>query len=367
MATDSDKRTFFYKRHVAAGAKMVPFAGYVMPLLYASIQNEHQAVRENVGLFDLSHMGEVFCRGEGALEFLQKVTTNDVSALAEYQIQYSAMCYPEGGIVDDLLVYRLPDGYMLVLNAANLHKDWEWLNRHKNPGVELENASDATGMLAIQGPNAEKVVARMTDCPLADLPFYWCARARFGEHELLISRTGYTGEDGFEIYCPEEAAEALWDAAIGAGLPNEMALVGLGARDSLRLEMRYALYGQEIDAETNPIAAGLGWICKLDKGDFIGREAIAQMKSDGPTERLASLKLGPRTIPRPHYKVRADGQEIGEIRSGLFSPSLGCGIATAYLPRGYTKSGTAVAVEVRNRMEPATVVKPPFYTQGSHK
>jgi aminomethyltransferase len=346
---------------------MVPFAGYVMPLLYSSIREEHQAVRENSGLFDLSHMGEIFCRGEGALDFLQKVTTNDVSALAEYQVQYSAMCYPEGGIVDDLLVYRLPDGYMLVPNAANIEKDWEWLNRHKTRSVELENASDATGMLAIQGPNAEQVVGRMTDFPLAELPFYGCAHGRFGEHELIFSRTGYTGEDGFEIYCPEAAAEALWTAAARAGLPAEMALIGLGARDSLRLEMRYALYGQEIDAHTNPIAAGLGWICKLDKGDFIGRDAIAQMKKDGPPEKLASLKLGPRAIPRSHYKVHADGNEIGEIRSGLFSPSLGCGIATAYLPRDYTKSGTAVAVAVRNKLEPATVVKPPFYTQGSRK
>jgi aminomethyltransferase len=312
-------------------------------------------------------MGEFFCHGTGAGDFLQRMTTNDVFALAENQIQYTAMCLPEGGIVDDLLVYRLPEGYMLVPNASNIDKDWDWLCRHKPDSVRLENASDSTGMLAIQGPHAEAVVAGMTDHALAKLGFYESARARFGSHELLFSRTGYTGEDGFEIYCPVEAAHGLWDLALQAGKPRGMALVGLGARDSLRLEMRYALYGQDIDAETNPIAAGLGWICKLEKGDFIGRDAIVAMKQAGPPEKLVCLKLGPRAIPRPHYKVYEDGRAIGSVRSGLFSPSLECGIATAYVPRAFTKPGTQLQVEMRARREPAIVVKPPFYKGGSHK
>jgi len=346
---------------------MVPFAGYLMPLQYQGIRAEHLAVRQNVGMFDLSHMGEFFVRGAGAEAFLQNVTTNDVSALADGQVQYSAMCNPEGGIVDDVLVYRLGDEFMLVVNANNISKDWDWLMQHMPDGVEMENASDALGMLAIQGPRAEDVVQRMTDCPLADIPFHGAARAEFCSQEMVFSRTGYTGEDGFEIFCPADAAAELWDLAIQAGRSTDMALVGLGARDSLRLEMRYALYGHEIDAETNPIAAGLGWICKTDKGDFIGREAIVRMKEAGPDVRLACLELGPRAIPRKHYKVMADGLPVGEVRSGVFSPCLQRGIATAYLPRALTRIGTELRVKVRDNLEPATVVKPPFYKDGSHK
>jgi aminomethyltransferase len=346
---------------------MVPFGGYTMPLLYSSIQAEHRAVRQQVGLFDLSHMGEIFCRGSGALAYLQKLTTNNVAALAPGQIQYSAMCYPDGGIVDDLLVYRLPDGFMLVVNAANLAKDWAWLSEHRTADTDLDNVSYETGMLAIQGPKAEDVTARMTDYPLAKLPFYHLATGRFGSYELLFSRTGYTGEDGFEIYCPAEAADQLWELAVEAGRPESMVPVGLGARDSLRLEMRYALYGHEIDRNTNPIAAGLGWICKLDKGEFIGREAILRMKSEGPTQKLVSLRLGARAIPREHYRVFADGRDVGEVRSGLFSPSLECGIATAYVESGCAAVGTDLAVQIRDRMEPAQVVKAPFYTKGSRR
>jgi aminomethyltransferase len=363
----ADKTTPFHQQHLEAGARMVPFAGYAMPLLYSGIQKEHEAVRSNVGLFDLSHMGEVMVSGSDALAFLQKVTTNDVAALAPGQVQYSAMCYPEGGIVDDLLVYRLDDGYMLVINASNMAKDVEWLMQHRTTGVEIDNQSDTMGMLAIQGPHAEAVVSRMTDAPLADLPFYYSSKAHFGSHELIYSRTGYTGEDGFEMYCPESAASDLWNLAITAGAEQDMTLVGLGARDSLRLEMRYALYGHEIDAQTNPIAAGLGWICKPDKGDFIGRRAIVAMKESGPPEKLVCLALGPRAIPRDHYKVFSGDQEVGTVRSGVFSPSLKHGIATAYVPGALARVGTELAVELRGRLETATVVKPPFYTNGSHK
>ena len=361
------KRTPFHEQHVAAGARMVAFAGFSMPLMYEGIQREHQAVRTNVGMFDLSHMGEVKVGGDGALNFLQKLLTNDVAALAPGQVQYSAMCNPEGGIVDDLLVYRLDGRYMLVINASNIEKDLAWLRSHLPPAVELEDICAQTGLLAIQGPNAEAVVSAMTDTPLDGLAYYWSVKGRFGNFELIFSRTGYTGEDGFEIFCPPEAAQNLWLLAIEAGRANGMSLIGLGARDSLRLEMRFALYGHEIDARTNPIAAGLGWICKLDKGDFIGRDAIVAMKENKPEERLVCLTLGPRAIPREKYKVFAENKVVGEVRSGIFSPSLKHGIATAYVPRTLSVAGTELAVEIRGKIEPATVVTPPFYKDGSHK
>jgi aminomethyltransferase len=363
----SEKRTPFHDRHVAAGARMVPFAGYTMPLFYTGIQKEHEAVRKGVGLFDLSHMGEVMVSGPSALEFLQRVTTNDVGALSPGQVQYSAMCYPEGGVVDDLLVYRLPESYMLVINASNIDKDIEWLQRHRPTDTVMKDASEETGMLAIQGPMAESVVSRMTKAPLSNIPFYSCAFGRFGTHSLLFSRTGYTGEDGFEIYCPHQAADALWESAVAAGASHDMALVGLGARDSLRLEMRYALYGHEIDANTNPIEAGLGWICKPDKGDFIGREAIVAMKKAGPSRKLASLQLGERTIPREHYPVLHANRQVGEVRSGVFSPSLKRGIATAYVDADLAVPGTRLQMDIRGKLEPAEVVKSPFYTSGSHR
>ena len=273
----------------------------------------------------------------------------------------------DGGIVDDLLVYRLNGEYMLVVNASNIDKDWAWLTQHKPEDVELENVSDQIGMLAIQGPNAEQVVQRITSDDLGRIEFYWSTRAAVGAHELIISRTGYTGEDGFEIYCSQAAANDLWKLVIEAGEPDGMEFIGLGARDSLRLEMRYALYGHEIDAQTNPITAGLGWICKLDKGDFIGKDAIAAMKKSRPEQKIVSLMLGARTIPRQHYKVWAGDQEVGEVRSGIYSPSLGYGIATALVPRAYSKPGTELQVEVRGKKETAVVVQPPFYTGGSHR
>jgi aminomethyltransferase len=363
----SEKQTPFFAKHLEAGARMVPFAGYRMPLQYAGIQREHLAVRERVGLFDLSHMGEFLVRGSGSLEFLQAMTTNDVAALADGQVQYTAMCYPHGGIVDDLLVYNRSGEFMLVVNAANIDRDRAWLLEHKPPEVELVDASDRIGLLAIQGPRAEHVMSKIVDYPLPELPFYWSAVGSFGSREMVFSRTGYTGEDGFEIYCPVDAAAELWPQVVQAGMDDELELIGLGARDSLRLEMRYALYGHEIDQDTNPIAAGLGWICKPEKGDFIGRDAIVKMKEEKPAERLVCLELGPRAIPREGYAVQRDGDKIGHVRSGVFSPSLKRGIATAYVPRALAGAGTDLQVKIRDRLEPATVVKPPFYKGGSHK
>ncbi|MBD3232687.1 MAG: glycine cleavage system aminomethyltransferase GcvT, partial [candidate division Zixibacteria bacterium] len=268
------KKTPFNNIHKEYGAKMVEFAGYEMPIQYKSINSEHLRVRNTVGAFDLSHMGEFVVTGAGAQEFLQKMTVNDVSSLGVYQIHYTAMCYPDGGIVDDLLVYRLPESYYIVVNAANIDKDFAWLEENIVDGVTLQNKSDETGLLAIQGPDAQKVMSKMTDCDLDSIGFYHAAETKVNGHKILFSRTGYTGEDGFELYLGPELCEMMWKRTMEAGEEFDIEPAGLGARDSLRLEMKYALYGNDIDKTTNPIEAGLSWICKVDKGDFIGRDAI---------------------------------------------------------------------------------------------
>ena len=359
-------KTAFYEHHVAAGAKMVDFAGYKMPVQYKGITAEHLAVRENVGLFDLSHMGEFEVTGPDALAFLQKTTTNDVSVLEVGQIQYSCMTQPDGGIVDDLLVYRLPDRYFLVVNAANLEKDFNWLESHLEGDVQLVNRSADYSLLAIQGPNAEKLIAGLTDYDAAGMPYYTCATAKVGGEELLISRTGYTGEDGFELYILPEHTETLWQAVTKAGAAYNMEFIGLGARDSLRLEMKMALYGNDIDATTNPIEAGLGWIVKLEK-DFIGKDVVAKVKADKPSRRLVCLELEGRAFPRHGYDIFADDKPVGKVTSGTFSPSLKKPIALGYVPRKMSKSGSKVEVAIRDKRFPAVVVKPPFYKDGTHK
>lgn len=361
------KDTPFTKCNERAGGRMVEFAGYNMPIQYNSMQKEHQRVRETVGIFDLSHMGEFFVRGEAALDFLQDMTTNDVSKLEVGQVQYSAMCYPDGGIVDDLLVYRLEDQYMLVVNAANLDKDFDWLAEHKPGDVDLINRSDEIGLLAIQGPRAQPLMARLVDRDLDSIPYYHWSRGELVGRETLFSRTGYTGEDGFEIYCDPDIAEKLWDAALEAGKEFQVEPIGLGARDSLRLEMRYMLYGNDIDQTTNPIEAGLAWICKLEKPDFIGRAAIEAMKESKPPRRLHGLVLRDRVIPRHGYKLYFGDQEVGEVTSGAFSPSLQQGIAMGYVKRGYGKIGNELYLEIRDKRYAAEIIKGPFYTSGTRK
>ena len=364
--TDS-KKTPLYDRHVELKAKIVNFAGFKMPIMYGSINAEHLLVRNKVGLFDLSHMGEFMVSGSDAESFLQTVTVNDVSALKEWQIQYSCMCYPDGGIVDDLLVYRLPDHYMLVVNAACVDKDFAWLEENLSGDVKLENRSDDFGLIAIQGLPAQDVFSKLTDYDLESLPFYWAAEAEIGGHMILFSRTGYTGEDGFELYVPPGICLDIWDKLMDAGGEFEIGPVGLGARDSLRLEMKYMLYGNDIDKTTNPIAAGLGWIVKLDKGEFIGRTAIEQMKSEKPSSRLVAFEMMEKAIPRKDYKIISDSAEIGTVTSGGFSPSLGKGIGLGYVKRGFTKAGRELAISIRGKNVPAVIVKPPFYKDGSHR
>ena len=361
------KDTPFRACHEKMGAKLVEFAGYWMPIQYHSIQKEHLKVRESVGIFDLSHMGEFEVSGPGALEFLQRTNTNDVSKIEVGGVLYSAMCYDDGGIVDDLLIYRLEDSYLLVVNAANIEKDFDWLQQHKTADVLLVNRSDEFGLLAIQGPQAEAVMAKLVDLDLSEIPYYNWRRATIQGRETLFSRTGYTGEDGFEIYCAPEIAEALWDAALAAGKEFEVEPIGLGARDSLRLEMRYMLYGNDIDAHTNPIEAGLAWICKLEKPAFVGKEPIAAMKENKPRRKLQSLVLKERAIPRHGYKLFVGAEEVGEVTSGAFSPSLQSGIALGYVARGFGKIGNGVEIEVRGKRVAAEIIKGAFYKKGSHK
>jgi len=359
-------KTAFFDYHVAAGAKMVEFAGFMMPIQYKGSIAEHQAVRENIGLFDLSHMGEVEVSGPGALDYLQRVTTNDVAALEVGRIQYSCMTKEDGGIVDDLLVYRLPDRYMLVINAACHDKDLSWLESQLSGNVALVDRSPETSLLAVQGPNAESLLAELTDFNLADMRYYSSATANIAGCEIMFSRTGYTGEDGFELYIPPQHTEVLWKAVTEAGKSRQLELIGLAARDSLRLEMKMALYGNDIDESTNPIEAGLGWVVDLDK-EFIGRELIARVKEEKPKRRLICLELEGRVIPRHGFELQAEGKTVGQVTSGTFSPSLQKPIALGYLPRRLAKVGTTVDVVVRDKLFAARVVKPPFYKGGSHR
>jgi aminomethyltransferase len=358
--------TPFTQFHIASGAKMVPFAGYNMPVQYKGITAEHLAVRKNVGLFDLSHMGEFEVSGPGALEFLQKVTTNNVAALTPGKIQYSCMAYPEGGIVDDLLVYRLPDRFFLVVNASNMQKDFDWLSSHRTSGVSLVDLSQELGLLAIQGPNAQRVMTLLTEYDLESMPYYTCATGKVGGIELLFSRTGYTGEDGFELYCPNDKCAALWQAVMAAGAKHDLELIGLGARDSLRLEMKMALYGNDIDQTTTPVEAGLSWIVDFTK-DFVGSPVIKKQKAEGVSRRLVCLEVEGKAFPRHGYDIADERGLIGKVTSGTVSPSLGKPIALGYVPTDKSKIGSTVEIVIREGRHRATVVKPPFYKQASHR
>ncbi|HWR83339.1 MAG TPA: glycine cleavage system aminomethyltransferase GcvT [Candidatus Deferrimicrobium sp.] len=366
--TSEPAKTPFYEFHIAAGARMVAFAGFHMPVQYVGITAEHLAVRGNVGLFDLSHMGEIEVSGSDALAFLQTTTTNNVAALdTNGSIQYSCMTMPTGGIVDDLLVYRVGDGqYLLVVNASNIQKDFAWLQWHRFGDVGLRDVSADTGLLAVQGPNAQKVMQGLTDDNLDSMDYYTATVTAVAGVKLLISRTGYTGEDGFEIYIPRQYCATLWRAVVDAGQKYGMQMVGLGARDTLRLEMKMALYGNDIDETTTPLEAGLGWIVHLEK-DFIGRDVIARQKEQSPPRRLVCLELDGRAVPRHGYEI-CDGPEvIGRVTSGTFSPSLKKPIALGYVPAARSKPGSTVEIAIRGTKFPAVVVKPPFYKHGSHR
>ena len=367
MATPTLQRTPLHAEHAALGAKLVPFAGYEMPVQYPSgITAEHHAVRRAAGLFDVSHMGEFVVRGERALDFVQHVSSNDASKLEVGQAQYSTLLNDDGKLLDDLLVYRYPDHWMLVVNGANRAKDWAWVRRFADRfGVELEDRSDDVALLALQGPKAQEILARLTAASLDAIRYYRFAEGEVDGVPATISRTGYTGEDGFELYLPAERAVGVWRRLLETGREDGLLPAGLGCRDSLRLEMGYALYGSDLDEQTSPLEAGLGWVVKLDKGEFAGREALVREKEAGVARKLVGFRLRERGFPRHGYPVLADGATVGSVTSGVLSPTLGEGIGMAYVPVALAKPGTEIGIGIRGASVPAEVVRPPFHTGGS--
>jgi aminomethyltransferase len=361
------KRTPFHTAHRALGAKLVDFAGFEMPVRYTGDVQEHRCVRERVGLFDISHMGEFRVSGPGALGFVDRCVTNDVSALAVGQVLYTPMCRPDAGIVDDILVYRFADHLMLVVNASNTAKDLAWLESQRAPGVVLEDRSDATALLALQGPRAAEVLRGHVPDAALELGYYHFLEGRLFGVDAVISRTGYTGEDGFELYFDPRHADAVWNGLTGAGAPYGLEPIGLGARDTLRLEMGYMLYGNDIDDGTSPLEAGLGWTVKLGKPAFHGREVLLRQKEQGVTRRLVGLEAEGRRVPRHAMAVERGGTPAGSVTSGTFSPSLGRAIAMAYVPAGDAAIGTPVEVVAGGTRITARVVKRPFWTHGSHR
>ena len=350
--TDGLKLTPLHAHHVALSGKMVPFAGFSMPVQYPTgITAEHKAVREACGLFDVSHMGEFIVRGAGALDLVQHISVNDAARIEIGQAQYSAMCLDSGCVIDDLIIYRFEDRYMLVVNAANLEKDWAHVSAQAAGfDVELEDASDRIALLALQGPAAREILRPLADLDVDDVKYYRFLEGTVAGVPAVISGTGYTGEDGFELYVPADRAAALWDALLEAGRPDGLIPAGLGARDSLRLEVGYALYGNDLDEDHTTLESGLGWVTKLDKGDFIGREALATQKEAGVARRLVGLRLEGRAFPRPGYDIVSDGEVVGNVTSGTISPTLGFGVALGY---------------ARGKLVDAVVQRPPFYTEGT--
>ena len=359
------KRTPLYRVHAALGAKIVPFAGFEMPVQYPTgITAEHKAVREKAGLFDVSHMGEFLVRGPQAVDFVNYVTTNDVASLKPGQAQYSTILREDGTIVDDCLVYRAGDQVLMVVNGSNIDKDFAHISRYaKDFDVTLEDISDSVALLALQGPQAARILQQHTDVDLSQIKYYEYKKGTVaGVDNVYISRTGYTGEDGFELYFPAEQAEKMWNALTASG---EVTPAGLGARDSLRLEMGMALYGNDLDDTTTPLEASLSWLVKMKKGNFVGRDALAKQKEQGLQRKLVGFTTSERAFPRHGYPVFVNGKPSGEVRSGTMSPTLGIPIGTAYVPPESAAEGSALEIEIRGKRVPATVQKMPFYKNGS--
>lgn len=359
------KKTPFYSIHQEAGAKLVDYAGFEMPVQYKGIKAEHTAVRQAAGIFDVSHMGEFFIRGPEALNLIQKIGVNDASKLVPGKAQYSCMCNEDGGIIDDLIIYMLDaQEYMLVVNASNIDKDFEWINRQNTMGAILENRSDDYGLLAVQGPKAPEILQKLTDVDLSSIGFYSFKKGKLAGTDMLISATGYTGEKGFELYFEHKNADArnLWKAIMDAGSSEGIEPAGLGARDTLRLEMGYVLYGNDISEQRHPLQARLGWITKMDKGEFTGRESLTQIKEKGWARQLVGFVMhDQRSIPRQGYEiVNENGESIGEVTSGTMSITLGKGIGMGYVDKAYAEDGTSLNISIRNKPAGAVVTKPPF-------
>ncbi|AVF49123.1 glycine cleavage system protein T [Elizabethkingia anophelis] len=356
------KRTALFDKHVSLGAKIVPFAGFEMPVQYSGVTEEHFAVREKAGMFDVSHMGQFFIEGPGSKELLQKVTTNNVDALEDGKAQYSCLPNENGGIVDDLIVYKIADEkYFVVVNASNIDKDWNHISKYNTFGAKMANASDDMSLIAIQGPKATEILQKLTDTQLADIPYYnFTIGAVAGVQDVIISNTGYTGSGGFEIYFKNENAVKLWDALTEAGEEFGMIPCGLASRDTLRLEKGFCLYGNDIDDTTSPIEAGLGWITKFDK-DFISKEVFAKQKEEGITRKLVGFEMQEKAIPRHDYEVvDAEGNVIGKVTSGTMSPMKKIGVGLAYVAKPHFKLGSDIFIRIRNKDIPAKVVKLPF-------
>ncbi|MEN9298659.1 MAG: glycine cleavage system aminomethyltransferase GcvT [Bacteroidota bacterium] len=359
------KNTPFTQKHIALGAKMAEFAGYNMPISYSGINDEHATVRNNAGVFDVSHMGEFILKGDKALDLIQRVTSNDASKLTNGKAQYSCLPNEQGGIVDDLIVYCIEENkvYMLVVNASNIEKDWNWISKFNTENVEMHNISDKTCLLAIQGPNATKMLQPLTDMDIMNLKYYTFAKGKFaGVDNVLVSATGYTGAGGVEIYFEDVdgAADKIWDAIFAAGGPQGLKPIGLGARDTLRLEMGYCLYGNDIDDTTSPLEGGLGWITKFTK-DFTARAILEKQKAEGVTRKLVGFEMIERGIPRHDYLIKdAAGNTIGKVTSGTQAPSLNKAIGLGYVNNAFTAADTEIFIEIRNALVKAKIVKFPF-------
>ncbi len=359
------KHTPFTKKHESLGAKMVEFAGYLMPISYTGINDEHAAVRRNAGVFDVSHMGEFILKGDHALDLIQRVTSNDAAKLKKGQAQYSSLPNEKGGLVDDLLVYCLEENksYMLVVNASNIEKDWDWIKKYNTQNVEMHNVSEKTGLLAIQGPNATRILQPLTDIDILNLKYYTFEKGRFaGVDNVLVSATGYTGSGGVELYFEDkdDDAEKIWNAIFEVGEPEGIKPVGLGARDTLRLEMGYCLYGNDIDDNTSPLEAGLGWITKFTK-DFTAKAILAEQKKDGVERKLVGFEMIDKGIPRHGYEIKDQmGALIGVVTSGTQSPSLGKAIGMGYVRTAYSTIDSQIFIKVRDKLLQAKVTKMPF-------
>ena len=357
------KRTSLYDKHISLNAKMVPFAGYSMPMSYTGIIDEHNAVRNMIGVFDVSHMGEFKISGKGAESFLQLLTINDVKKISIGQAQYSALCLSNGGIVDDIVLYHFEEYYMMVVNAANIKDDYNWLLENSNEDVVIDNISENLNLIAVQGPKSAVILNDVLDCNLNQLKYYNFIQLIFNGDSLIVSRTGYTGELGFEIYGNSESIVSLWDNIFDYKKLKVMP-VGLGARDTLRLEMNYSLYGMDISRSINPIEAGLGWITSFNKGDFIGRDALLLEKNENHKRRI-SFEMLERAVPRNNYDIIIDGNIVGKVTSGTQSPTLDKGIGIGYIQVDHSAPGTEISIDIRSREKLAVIVTPPFYKYGT--
>ncbi|HAQ41696.1 MAG TPA: glycine cleavage system aminomethyltransferase GcvT [Clostridiales bacterium] len=363
------KTTPLYENHLKLKGKIIDFGGWALPVEYSGILLEHEAVRTKAGLFDVSHMGEITVKGEDAEKYLQNMLTNDISVLTNNQIAYTTMCYPDGGVVDDLLVYKYNrEDYLLVVNASNTDKDFDWLKNNVSGSTEVKNVSSDYAQLALQGPEAQTILQRIVKDDLNEIEFYhFKDNVEVGGIKALVSRTGYTGEDGFELYFASAEGPKMWELLLETGKEDGLVPAGLGARDTLRFEAALPLYGQELDNDITPLEAGLGFCVKLAKDDFIGRDALAAQKAEGLKRKVAGFEMVDRGIPRSHYEVYADGKKIGYVTTGSFSPTLKKNIGLALIDAEYAKVGTEIEISVRNRNLKAIIIKKPFYTKKYKK